>query len=328
MKDNFKFFLSVIPQDFSVELLVQNSNDALFYALEKHVWYFVYVYQEKDDRIHIRHFIIPRFLMASTVNTILSIDKTWRPIVAEILNGINLIILPNERFDFELVSTKNGLPNVFCELLKKDVDIYTKSLEKIKQVDDIYTLPRAKTPNGSPVTSTHQTLIHAISFERMLIGKLQSEKFGIFSAFCTFCDFPLNDIILEDDFLKELILSELKHSPKNTNDQLRTVFINVQNKLLSKPIWGEGIDVDIKEAIVILKEGLSIFSLSQFTQFALMNGMHNAGLFLPLAVITQTISNDEYIDLASWYAIGTEEDKSMRIETAYIQLFNTITKSD
>jgi hypothetical protein len=55
--------------------------------------------------------------------------------------------------------------------------------------------------------------------------------------------------------------------------------------------------------------------------------MHNAGLFLPLAVITQTISNDEYIDLASWYTIGTEADKSMRIETAYIQLFNTITKA-
>jgi hypothetical protein len=58
-----------------------------------------------------------------------------------------------------------------------------------------------------------------------------------------------------------------------------------------------------------------------------MNGMHNARLFLPLAVITQTISNDEYIDLASWYTIGTEADKSMRIETAYIQLFNTITKA-
>lgn len=56
-------------------------------------------------------------------------------------------------------------------------------------------------------------------------------------------------------------------------------------------------------------------------QFVLMNGMHEAGLFLPLAVLAGCINFEQYVQYTTQgFALDSWEEQGRRTETAFISL--------
>ena len=65
--------------------------------------------------------------------------------------------------------------------------------------------------------------------------------------------------------------------------------LKAQEALLDRPIWGligdGAIEMDAREATVILSDGMSKLTSYQLTQFYGMDQLHQAGLFLPMAMV-------------------------------------------
>ena len=83
--------------------------------------------------------------------------------------------------------------------------------------------------------------------------------------------------------------------------------------------------MELSQAVRILSEGMASLTRTQRVQFILMNGMHSAGLFLPLAAVTGVISFDHYAYLiTSGLQPDSPEEQDLRKETAYIQLYGEL----
>ena len=83
--------------------------------------------------------------------------------------------------------------------------------------------------------------------------------------------------------------------------------------------------MDIEEAIPIVSEGMKKLSRTKRVQFILMNGMHGAGLFLPLAVLADVIRFQSYgFFLCQSYQPDSEEEQILRKQSAYIKLYGEL----
>lgn len=174
------------------------------------------------------------------------------------------------------------------------------------------------------MSSESLKLIEAISFEKEVRVRLNYREFGIYSAFCTLVDFCMNKPVAMSQ-IREHIEGQFSYDPAEIGEGFRSLAMNVQSKLFERPFWGLGIHVEVDEAIASLAEAMSRLSSVQRAQFTLMNGMHGAGLFLPLAVVSGVASFEDYISWkTSHLQPDSDEEQSIRRDVAYIKLLGDL----
>jgi hypothetical protein len=325
----------VIPSDFHVDLIFRAKNKALFAAKRKFHWHFVKATSETNDGythndIAQRH--IPRFLMCEVINSLKRFDELVRdennnglPLSSYESDQVGMYSVDLGRYNIDLIQTPEGLPKWFCEFLEEDLPIFELAKSKVKFEDDLYVLPRSKSYTKKPVASKSKRLIEAIAFERETRKKLDARQFGIYSAFCTWKDF-CEDVIKERHFYEELVDGQFEYDAEDSDyGDFMDLALKVQNQLLDKPIWGVGINVDRDEAVDLLAKGMSQLTSIQLAQFTLMNGMHQGGLFLPLAQVLGLNSYESYIEWkTSEFQPDSEEEQALRSEIAIIKLLGEL----
>lgn len=333
---NQEMLIAMVQSDFDVMLWAHRPGRALFGALRKKTWHLIVATFKQDSEneayfhTNISQLHVPRFLMARELKALLEMRKAAAPefpISSRLLGDVQVALLPNGRVDLSLLNTDGkGLPPAISEQLKQDIPAYEKSGEKVKATDTGYSLPRSKSAHGGPVVHSSRDLIHAIAFERETQHRLDPKIFGIYSAFCTMVDFPHSEE-LPVDLLEDLIRQQFQASADDVPEEIQDMFANVQGALLERPIWGAGLSVSPEAAVPLLADGLRKLSRGQRAQLLLLNGMHNAWLFVSLAAITGTISFGRYLDLLTeGMQPDSDEEQARRIDGAFIELFGELTE--
>jgi len=327
------FLLQIIPRDFSVEVVYTDDHGGLFAAQRQDVVHFVEAtIKRRDDgyyQTNISQNHIPRFLLAEAI---FSQDEFNRLTRDESNHGLAMATVECDElglysrdtgiFDLHGYETPSGLPRSIWE---SDVETYSIAKSKVKFTDGLYVLPRSKSYTGKSVASESRRLIEAIAFERELFKKLNPQRFGIYSAFCTWKDF-CEDVIKPRSFFEELVDGQLIYDA-NSDDygSFMDLALNFQDTLLSKRIWGKGINVTREKATDIIQDGLSRLTSIQLAQFTLMNGMHASGLFLPLAQVLGLNSWETYIQWKTeCYQPDSTEEQRLRTETAIIKMLGDL----
>ena len=130
---------------------------------------------------------------------------------------------------------------------------------------------------------------------------------------------------MPEETITEIIKGQFEYTVDDVDEETLDLFMKVQEKALSQPIWGRGITMELSQAVRILSEGMASLTRTQRVQFILMNGMHSAGLFLALAAVTGVISFSHYAYLiTSGLQPDSPEEQDLRKETAYIQLYGEL----
>jgi hypothetical protein len=338
-KDNDDQFSSIvaqiIPSDFDVDLIYKAKNTALFAAKRKFHWHFVRATSENinghiNNDIAQRH--IPRFVMCEVIHSLKKFDDIARdsnnqgmPIGSYESDQVGMYSVDKGRYNINLIQTPEGLPNHFCKRLEEDLAVFETAKSKVKFENDLYVLPRSKSYTKKPVAAKSRRFIEAIAFERETCKKLDPRQFGIYSAFCTWKDFS-EDVIKERHFYEELVDDQFEYDAEDSDyGDFMELALNVQNTLLERPIWGSKLKVDREEAVDILTKGMAQLTSIQLAQFTLMNGMHQGGLFLPLAQVLGLNSYEKYIQ---WKTDGfqpdSEEEQGLRYEIEIIKLLGEL----
>jgi hypothetical protein len=325
----------VIPSDFHVDLIFKVKDRALFAAKRKFHWHFVRATSETIDSftnndIAQRH--IPRFLMCEVISSLKRFDELVRdennnglPLSSYESDQVGMYSVDLGRYNIDLIKTPEGLPNEFCEFLEEDLAVFELAKSKVKFENDLYVLPRSKSYTKKTVASKSRRLIEAIAFERETCKKLDARQFGIYSAFCTWKDF-CEDVIEERHFYEELVDGQFEYDAEDSGyGDFMDLALKVQIQLLDKPIWGVGINVDRDEAVNLLAKGMSQLTSIQLAQFTLMNGMHQGGLFLPLAQVLGLNSYEKYVEWKTDdYQPDSEEEQGLRYEIEIIKLLGEL----
>lgn len=340
--------IPTIQADFGVELLATTGDSALFGALRKGgtrrvsgplgpweshamgVWHFVAVTTSGENlrKIHTQQRHITRFQMAAALRQQdhfftspeyeIATAALWMPLRTLIYGRHKLSFVINGFGEFRLSES-------FIKEMKQDLPILEAAKERVRMRGEKYYLSRAKSAAGHPVEYCSEEILEAIAFEKLTVPRMTAGNFGIYSAFCTYRDFDTS-IEFPDELIRELLRNQLEDDVEDySSEEMPELFREVQSKILSKLIWGRGIDMDIDEAAPILAAGLASLTRQQRVQFMLMNGMHSAGLFLPLAVLTDLVTFEQYADYMceAWQPDATEE-QDRRIETSYIKLYGEL----
>jgi hypothetical protein len=335
----------MVPNDFDVELIGEADQRRLFAARRKHVWHFVRAetLAVSGDgsgfcRTDIAQRHLPRFRVAQAVQFLDELNETAR--LGEEPGDLRLAC-PDwestpiysrgpERYDVDLMEVPNGWPDSAAGWLREDVAALKAARGRCRNDGETYWLQGAKSHHGNPVESTSRSLIEAIAFERETLGRLDARDFGIYSAYCSWrdmiCDKPIPYILM-----KSLVETQFQYDATEfEGSPLLDLAMEVQDELLSEPIWGlvrnNAVAVSPERAVEILAEGLERLTEYQWTQFSLLNGMHSAGLFLPLAQVLGLNSWERYID---WKTQGfppdSKEEQSLRKDVAVIRMFGDLT---
>jgi len=328
---NENFMIQVTARDFNVEQIASNSEFTLYGELRVDLWHFVLLQCPGGNVNRVEQLHIPRYQTAEMLRTLLRAGEQHpgsRPIQNELL-----VLLQGDKIGF--VGFGNWFPGQdlplsteFTERLRSDLPLLDEAQKLVEEKDDIYSLPGAKTPAGHSVESSSEKLIQAIAFEQLTLGKLDAGNFGIYSAYCTYRDFETS-VQMPDELISELVSGQFEYSPDDVDPEVMQIFMDTQKKVLTQPIWGEGISMYLADAAKILSKGMASLARTQRVQFILMNGMHYAGLFLPLAAVTGVISFDQYASLKSQrHQPDSPEEQDLRKETAYIQLYGELAGSN
>jgi hypothetical protein len=324
---NENFMIEVTARDFNVEQIASNSEFTLYGALRENLWHFVGLQCPAGNVNRVEQLHIPRYQMAEMFPTLIRAGEqhpTIRPIQNE-----SLVLLQGDKIGF--VGFGNWFPGQdlplsteFTERLRSDLPLLDEAQKLVEEKDDIYFLMSETTPAGHPVESPSYKLIQAIAFEKLTLGKLDAGNFGIYSAYCTYRDFETS-VQMPDDLIAQLIEGQFEYSPDDVDAEVMQMFMDAQKKVLTQPIWGEGISMCLADAAKILSKGMASLTRTKRVQFILMNGMHSAGLFLPLAAVTGVISLNQYSSLKSQgHQPDSPEEQDLRKETAYIQLYGEL----
>jgi hypothetical protein len=344
----------VIESDFSVNLISKNETTELFGALRKGgtetiraplglwvthvmgVWHLVLnhsVREENFTRNQVSQWHIPRYEMATQLERLTRAGKRHpnapRPLLNILDEGLSLAIFGENQLGVAFSSGEmhTDLKKAFQSKLRKEVVILKAAQKNIIEEGDTFVLPEVRTPAGHQVQSKSRELIEAVAFEHAVLGDLDAGNFGIYSAFCTQVDFDTTRE-MPSDLIRSLITEQMEHGEALWNLADRTdAFIKVQEMLFPKQIWGPGVNLDQGEAEQILAEGMARLKRSQRVQFVLMNGMHAAGLLLPLCVISGLATFEEYVSILCRYdQPDSPEEQDRRKEAAFIKLFGKLSE--
>lgn len=338
------FIIQVTASDFDVELIASTDRYYLYGALRpggkqriatsqgpwiSHVcgvWHFVLLEILDSGMAWVEQMHIPRFMMADGLDALL---RTGGYPKGHLLSRLPLVLMEGEKMGF--VGFGNWTPRTapaldpdFVATLRAELPLLERSREAVRQNDDLYYLPRVKTAGGSPVESASEKLIQAIAFERLCVKRLTAGNFGVYSAFCTYRDFETSNR-MPRELIRELVAGQFQYDPAEIPEEILELFGKVQKSLLSEPIWGKGVKVSREKAVDILGEGMARLTRTQRVQFILMNGMHAAGTFLPLAVITGNCDFEKYaLGVCQGLQPDSPEEQERRTEIAYIKLYGDI----
>lgn len=332
--------------EFDVDVIAASGESALFAALRKGgteristhngpwqthvmgVWHFVAV-TGQGNIFQTRQWHIPRFVMAREMAQRKKIfvqfgDRTSSPIAGDIA-GLHTRMANPESLSVHLPSGEVfAIDPAFTQKLQSDIPLLEKAREKVRERDGEFFIPQLKTAAGHPVQSSSRELLEAIAFEKLTRPRMTAGNFGIYSAFCTYRDFD-DSIQMPDSLIRDLLGGQFQYDPDEISDDIHELYLNTQQRLLSKPIWGRGIDMKVAVAAPILAAGMASLTRTQRVQFILMNGMHSAGLFLPLATILGLCDFGQYAayQCQAW-APDSPEEQDRRKEIAYIKLFGEL----
>ena len=338
--------IPMIENDFDVELIGTCGESALFGALRKGgteristsngpwqtnvmgVWHFVAV--TGDGKLfQTRQWHIPRYEMAREMAQRKKVfdqfgDRSASPIAGEIA-GLHMRMANPETLTVHLPEGQSfPIDPVFALKLQADIKLLEKAQEKVCARGQGFYIHRLETAAGHPAESSSQALLEAIAFEKTTRPRMNAENFGIFSAYCSYRDFDVS-IRMEDSLIRELLAGQFAYNPEELSKEIHDLFLKTQQLILSQPIWGRGIVMDISEAVPILATGMASLTRTQRVQLILMNGMHAAGLFLPLATILGLCDFEEYAhQMCEWWQPDSPEEQDRRKEIAYIRLYGEL----
>jgi len=338
--------IQMTQNDFDVELLGTSEDSALFGALREGgnqtvstpngpwmshvmgVWHFVAI-TGGGNILQTRQWHIPRYEMALEMEQRKKVfdqfgDRSSSPIAGEI-SGLHLRMAnPNELAIHLPGGVVLPVDPAFTQKLQSDIGLLEKARAVVHERAGEFFIPDLKTAADHPVESSSQNLLAAIALEKLMVPKMEAGNFGIYSAYCTYRDFDAS-VEFPQSGVRELVDTQLAYNPEDISDDICEMFAEVQKQLLSKPIWGKGIRINADQAAPILAAGMAKLTRAQRTQFILMNGMHGAGLFLPLAAVLGVCSFEQYGDyMCQGMAPDSPEEQERRIETAYIALFGEL----
>lgn len=331
-------FNQVIPTDFDVELLYKTDDGSLFGAKRKDVWHFVKttINVENSDEnytdISISQQHIPRYMMADAIKSLIDFNELTRhsdhlemAIATPESDPIAVYSRGKNIYDLSFFPTENGLPKDFIQQVEEDIAILELAKSKVEYVNGEYVLPNAKSHTGLPVAAEFRRLIEAIAFEKECRKKLDPRKFGIYSAFCTWKDFTEGKEF-DKDIVEEAVVGQLEYDADAYDyGDFMPVAMAVQERLFENPIWGAGIAIDANEAVEIVYEGIQDLTSIQWAQWQLMNGMHEGGLFLPLAQVLGLNSWEQYM---RWktddFQPDSFEEQAVRTETMFIKMLGDL----
>lgn len=327
---NMKLFSSIIAQDFKVRLISQNGNAFFYSALRTDVWHFVHaLVQEFPDEsgFHnhsIKQWHIPRYVMANAMEYMSAIEEVDPAVYYELVTDLGIAFTPDRNIRFNLRATYDGLGEEFSKSLEQDIPALVKARELVKEKNNLFILPRAKTVHGNPVADESRELIESIAFERLTRRKLDATKFGIYSAFCTQADFT-HEQRLPDSDINKLMEQQFGYDPEKIPEDVLSACMEAQIKLIGRPIWGVGIDVSKDKAVRIFSENMSELKDRYSAHYALMIGMHNTSIFLPIAVLYGVIPYRQYLDwMTSSLQPDSKSEQYMIGTTAFLELFGNL----
>lgn len=329
--DQYKFMIEASMHDFNVRPIGSKDNSTLFGALrDGHpagVWHFVLLHFSGGKINTMQQLHIPRFKMVEALHRLdnsypsesheklLLVD--WMPFPAVIHGRNKISFVTNDK-------TELMIDESFIQQMRVDLQFLETAKTRVQSVGNGFELQDAKTPNDNPVESDSERLLQAIAFEQLTMGRLDARNFGIFSAFCTYRDFDTS-IKMNEELIMELVEGQFQYKPADIDPDTINLFMGVQQKILSQPIWGHGIAMNKALAAQILSKGMDSLTRTQRVQFILMNGMHGAGLFLPLAVVTGAINFNKYTSLVcQGFQPDSIEEQDRRKESAYIELYGEL----
>ena len=189
-----------------------------------------------------------------------------------------------------------------------------------------FCLPDVKTVSGQLIAHESRDLVEAIAFERECFGNLRPDRFGIYSAFCTYSDFPPT-LRLESTQV-ELIENHLNFygdDPQNWGGALLDVFMKVQRHLVPSKKWGPDMRWSKSDALLDLKSMIGNVSDIKCAQLCLLIGMHEGSVLPALAAITNCISFEEYVDMITKpLQPDSEEEQFIRWTTSFIKMFGEL----
>jgi hypothetical protein len=340
------FMIQMTQADFDVELLAASEDSALFGALREGgnqtvstpngpwmshvmgVWHFVAV-TGGGNFLQTRQWHIPRYEMAREMEQRKKAfdqfgNRSSSPIVGDIAGLHMRMASPTELAIHLPGGVILTVDPAFTQKLHSDIGLLEKARADVRERAGEFFIPDLKTAADNPVESPSQSLLAAIAMEKLMVPEMEAGNFGVYSAYCTYRDFD-DPVQMSDELIRELTETQLAYDPESISDDICDMFADVQKKLLSEPIWGKGVRMSVDQAAPILAAGMAKLTRAQRTQFILMNGMHGAGLFLPLAAVLDVCSFEQYGDyMCQGMAPDSPEEQERRIETAYIALFGEL----
>lgn len=325
------YLSSMISQDFGSKLWVSDGQSLLFGASKRDLWHFVRAdYSEPEEgfsNTDINQVHRSRYEIACDVKALMFLHKQRRGAGIKdklVASESGIAICNNGRFDLRIMPTKAGLPKEISAQFEADVEVLERAASQIKHTGGVYVLPRHRTSSKKPVASDSLKLIEAIAFEKEVRGRLNYREFGVYSAFCTLVDFCMDKPVALSE-VREHVEGQFSYDPAEIGEEFRSLAMNVQSKLFERPFWGLGIQVGVDDAIASLANVMERLSSVQRAQFVLMNGMHGAGLFLPLAVVSGIASFGDYVSWkTSHLQPDSDEEQSIRRDVAYIKMLGDL----
>ena len=330
----------MIKNDFDVQLISEDGDRRLFAERREQVWHFVKSVPGESSDPENGHFNwdigqshVPRYSMAVAIKQLREFNTLTRDhfsaddrVVTTNSDKVGIYSRGKNSYDIKLLETGSGWPAAFVEAIEEDIHVLDGCQDQIEMKDGIFYLADTKTPAGYPVVSSCRSFIEAIAFERAVLGELDPERISVYGIFCVWRDLII-DKKLPANYCEQLVKNQFQYSAEDfEGSQFLDLAMRTQGALLERPIWGvkdnEVIEMDIVEATEILSDGMSRLSGYQLTQFYGMDQLHQAGLFLPMAMVIGLIPWEQYIVWKTeGYQPDSHEEQSFREATAFIKMF-------
>ena len=329
----------MIPNDFNVALISEVGDRRLYVGQRELIWHFVKSIPGVSSQLAEGHFSwdidqshLPRYSVANAVMSLKAFNNLARDwfspddrVVTHESQCVGIYSRGPESYDIGLLETESGWPAEVVKLIEEDIDILERCKTEIESQDDLFILPNVKTPAGYSVESDCNSLIQAIAFERAIRGSLDPTRISAFAAYCVWRD-VIEGQGLSRSYYEQLVDNQFRY---NAEEFLGSPFLDlvmdVQTKMFSQPIWGivDGYPIAINksDATDVLMDAMANLNGIQLTQFWLMDQLHSAGLYLPLAQVIGTNSWQQYM---IWKSQGfqpdSDEEQSLREETSFIKM--------
>jgi hypothetical protein len=311
--------LEMIPRDFDVALVYQADEESLFAARRPDVWHFVLATTKmvapNYQSIDIGQFHWPRY---SVARALASSGKTEIPGLVQRL-GIRVI---NDSLSVTLRGRDYRLPEELLADMRRDAPILEKAVSKVKTSAAGFEVVGAVTSRDHPVVTEQRSLADAIAFERETRKALEPSNFGVYSAFCTWRDFLLDNPEKKNDIATGMAEEMMTWNPDAIGDEAYwESVLEIQERLWGAKIWGPEIDAQENVLFDAFFRAFERLTSIQFAQFVLMNGMHQGGPFHALATLFGLIDFDGY---KYWrtreFQPDSTEEQEIRTDSSFIEL--------